>query len=182
MGQMTVAWHSQSRVDAAKLKKRLNSFPSSSWGIGALNSHKMMALPATGLYFYNCSADEHSGVTCGWHRCKSYWLNPLNSSLYFSLFFVALKEFFALLCFFSQLQFWINFLCFLPQIRPCLNVRTDYLGDYQPQEKIQHTIIICHDPGTFSPWQWMFMQITRASENRIISFYNTKKNRDFEGK
>lgn len=31
MGQkMTAAWHSQARVGAGKLKKRLNSFPSSS--------------------------------------------------------------------------------------------------------------------------------------------------------
>lgn len=58
----------------------------------------------------------------------------------------------------------------------------DYLGDYQPQEETKHAVIMCRDPGRFSPWQWMFMQITRASGIKIISFHVTKKIRYSEGR
>lgn len=50
-------------MDAGKLRKRLNAFPSASTRFGELNSREMMALPATGLHCYNSSAVEHSGVT-----------------------------------------------------------------------------------------------------------------------
>lgn len=85
-----------------KLKTRLYSFPSSSPGIGELNSREMMALPASALHCYSTFAVGQSGITGSCHRCKSYWLKPPPSpSLCFSLFLLALQEVFALLCLFS---------------------------------------------------------------------------------
>lgn len=43
----------------------------------------------------------------------SYWLNPLNSSLYFSLFFVVLQEFFCLALFIQPASVLDTFSLFL---------------------------------------------------------------------
>lgn len=160
-------------VDAEKLKKRLNSFPSSSPGIGGLNSREMMALPATRLCCRNSSAVEHSGVTGSWHRCKSYWLNYHTPPAPFSisaLSWLHVKTFFALFCLFNQLWCWM-YLCFLPQMLPCLN-----LGDYQPQEETKCSLIMCCDPCTFSPVD--VYADNKKSGVKIISFHITKKVRE----